>query len=86
MRRRLALTAVGLAEKVDRFLASEMGWSEDVCSVDASGPDGLSGVKVSSRKQVAETADDSASERKGTFADGIGNRECPTRHLDPCTL
>ena len=26
MRRKLALTAIGLAKKIDRFLASEMGW------------------------------------------------------------
>jgi hypothetical protein len=40
---RLALTAVRLAEELDRFLASEMGWSNDVGPIGAGGPDGLCG-------------------------------------------
>ena len=32
MLRSLALVIINMAEKVDRFFASQMGWSEDVCS------------------------------------------------------
>ena len=34
-----------------------MGWSEDVCSVDACGPNGLRGFYVPSRKQIAQSTD-----------------------------
>jgi hypothetical protein len=41
---RLALdTVTRLAQEMDRFLASEMGWSKDVGPIDAGGPDSLGG-------------------------------------------
>ena len=82
MGRTLSLVFISFAEEMYGLFASEMRGSNNVCSIDAFGPNGLRGVVVSSRKHIAETADDSTAERKGTFADNIGNREGPTRHLD----
>src|SRR5262249_46347128 len=83
MRRGLVLTVISLAEKVNWFLASEMGRAEDVCPRDAWGPDTLSGVEVPSRKHIAQAADYRTSERKGSFTDGVRNCERPTRYLNP---
>ena len=41
MLHRLALVPVSLAEKLDRFFTSEMGWSEDVGPIDGFAPNGL---------------------------------------------
>ena len=44
MRDGLALILASMTEKVDGFLASEMGRSDDVGPSDACGPNGLCGV------------------------------------------
>jgi hypothetical protein len=82
----LALAILSLAEEVDRLLASEMGWSQNVRPIHGCGPDGLCGFRISPGKRVSQATDDATCDSECAFAGTIGNREQPACYFYPGTV